>query len=268
MDENKRPDIRKIENESLIEAIVNLKKDPQNKQNEIAFVAELRKAVLISPAIIEVKDENGEFKRLEADKADPKNTKINFMMLSQKDGKTFLPAFTKLEELTKFREDEKLQTIVTNFDQYLSIICSDEKGPDGFVIDPFGENLIMPRELLMALFNASRKMNDEHKDQFMLGDAKEYPQDLIDSLKDFFEENGTVENAYIRMMRKGNEISFLIVVDYDNCEEKDEAVRKELFDAIAEHAKDFRKGLGISVASIADDFGKQAVENKFPFYTR
>ncbi len=266
MEENKRPDIRKIENPDLIKAIEELKKDPQNKDNEIAFVAQLRKAVLISPAIIEVKDENGKFQRLEADKADPENTRVNFMMLSQKDGKTFLPAFTSFEELIKFREDEKLQTIVTNFDQYLSIICSDENGPAGFVIDPFGSNLIMPRELLKALFDAGK--NIPNNNQYMLGDAKEYPQDLLDSLKDFFDENGTVENAYIRMMRRGNDISFLIIVDYDNCEEKDEDVKKDLFDQIAEHAKPYRKNLGISVASVADDFGKQAIENKFPFYTR
>lgn len=268
MDENKRPDIRKIENPDLIEAIENLKKDSQNKENEIAFVAQLRKAVFISPAIIEVKDDNGEFHRLEAEKADPENTRINFMMLSQKDGKTFLPAFTNLNELKKFREDEKLQTIVTNFEQYLSIICSDDKGPDGFVIDPFGSNLIMPRELLKALFNAEKKMNEEHKNQVLLGDAKEYPEDLLDALKNFFDENGTVENAYIRMLRKGNEVSFLFIVDYDDCEDKDEKVRKELFDAIAECAKEFRKGLGISIVSVADDFGKQAIENKLPFYTR
>lgn len=267
MDENKISDIRKIENDFLLEAIANLQNDPQNKQNEIDFLAKLRRASLISPAVIEEKTEDGSFKRLEADKANPENTRVSFMML-QKDGKSFLPAFTKLEELKKSGENEKLQTVVMHFDQYLSVICSDENGPDGFVIDPFGANLIMPRGLLVELFNARQKFINDQKNMFMVRDAKEYPQDLIESLKNFFDENGTVENAWIRMLRKGNEISFLIIVDYDNCEENDETVRKELFDAVAEHAKEFRRGLGISVVSVAEEFGKKAIENVFPFYTR
>ena len=65
------------------------------------------------------------------------------------------------------------------------------------------------------------------------------------------------------MMKRGEAVSFLLVVDFDEAQD-----RRELFDAIAEKAKNYLDGLSISIASLSDAFGAKATENKFPFYTR
>ena len=72
------------------------------QETERKFISELRKARFLSPAIIEVKNENGEFVTAVEGKADPKNTRVNFMMLTQKDGQKFLPAFTSIEDKAFF----------------------------------------------------------------------------------------------------------------------------------------------------------------------
>ncbi|MDO5558672.1 MAG: enhanced serine sensitivity protein SseB C-terminal domain-containing protein [Oscillospiraceae bacterium] len=248
-----------LKNPALVSAMRDIKQQ-HSKDNEIKFLEELKKAHFISPAIIEVKDENGNFVKTEDRPEDPENTRINFMMLAVKDGKRFLPAFTDVDELRKWRKEQKVQTVVTTFDQYLAMILGDPDGPSGFVINPFGENIIMHRELLEQLREA-QKTNEK----VMIGDPKDFPQDMADALSGFFSGEEAVDRAYLQMMKRGNTITYLIVVDYDT----QAADKKVLFDSIARTVKPYlHDGLGLSVASYSDSFGSRVAANKQPFYTR
>ena len=260
---DKEKKITDISNPALVYAMEVLK-EKKDKNSEMKFISELSRARFISPAIIEVKDENGEYKLAETDGiSDPENTRIHFMMLTQNTGKKFLPAFTDMDEVRKWRKEENLQTVVTTFDNHMEMILKDDDGPSGFVINPFGSNMIMPRELLAQLKEAADKHRDE---KIMIGDPRDYPEDLVGVLSDFFEENGTVEKAYILMMKRGEQESYLLIIDFDNADY--DLQRRKLFDAAAEAAKDHLNGLSLSIASFADELGKKAADNKLPFYTR
>lgn len=259
MSETAKPKLSEITNPLLVEAMNELK-DKKTAEAERNFMQELGKARLLSPAVIRVMDENGEYQEAKEGQADPEKTQINFMMLSNANGEKFLPAFTNLEEVRKWRKEENLQNVVTNIDNYMSIILSDDDGPKGLVIDPFGSNIILPKQLFETIAEQQGRQKGE---QIQLGEASEYPQDLLDALSAFFDENGHVENAYIQMMKRGEKVGFLVVVEYDSSED-----RRTLFDAIAAAAKGHLSGLDLSIASIGDAFGKKAAENKMPFYTR
>lgn len=259
MVEETKQKISEISNPKLIEAMTELK-EKQTQEAEKNFMEELGRSRFLSPAFIKVKDENGEYQPAKEGKADPENTQINFMMLSNPDGKHFLPAFTSLEEVRKWRKEENLQTVVTSIDNYMSILTSESNGPEGLVIDPFSSNIIMPKGLFESMKAASSKANDE---KIMLGEPKSYPDGLLNALTEFFDENGGVEKAFIQMMKRGEAISFLLVVDFDQDQD-----RRTLFDDIAQKVKGYLDGLSISIASLSDGFGAKATENKFPFYTR
>lgn len=267
MSENKKLKVSEIENPALIYAMYEMK-EKKTKEAEAKFVSELRKATFITPAIVEVKGEDGEFKVADGS-SNGGDTRINFMMLTTEDGSKFLPAFTSMDEVRKWRQEEKLQTVVCNFDQYINIVASDKNGPRGIVIDAFGSNILMQRELIEGMKAAVDKQRNE---QVYIGEPKEHPEELEKALTEFFEENKTVEKAYMQMMRRGETVSFLLIVDHDIPEGTDEDQLKELrhtlFDAIAKVAKGHLKGMSLSIAAFADEFGKKAVDNKFPFYTR
>ena len=67
---------------------------------------------------------------------------INFNVLTTDDNKIYLPAFTDLEELSKWGIPEKMNTITLNFDDYVEIIL-DNNNIDGLVINPFGDSYIL-----------------------------------------------------------------------------------------------------------------------------
>lgn len=259
--------VNEIENPALVYAMYEMK-DKKTKESEGKFISELRKATFITPAIVEVKGEDGEFKVADSS-SERGDTRIQFMMLTTESGARFLPAFTSMDEVRKWRKEEKLQTVVCHFDQYINIVTSDPEGPSGIAIDPFGSNILLSRELLQGLKSA---LEAQANSQVYIADVKDHPEELENALTDFFEENGKVEKAYIQLMRRGENVSYLLIVDHDipegAGEEEIKSIRRELFDSIADISKPKLKGQALSIAAFADDFGRKAVDNKFPFYTR
>ena len=72
---------------------------------------------------------------------------INFNVLTTDDNKIYLPAFTDLEELSKWGIPANMDTITLNFDNYVEIILENEN-IEGLVINPFGDSYIRSREWL------------------------------------------------------------------------------------------------------------------------
>lgn len=259
--------VSEIENPALVYAMYEMK-EKKTREAEGKFISELRRAKFISPAIVEVMGPDGEYKV--ADNSSKRgDTRIQFMMLTTESGARFLPAFTSMDEVRKWRKEEKLQTVVCNFDQYIRIVTSDAEGPSGIAIDPFGSNILLSRELLEGLRKA---IEEQQKTQVYVADVKEHPEELEKALTEFFDENGQVEKAYMQLMKRGETVSFLLIVDHDipdgASDEEIKNIRKELFDKIANISKPNLKGMALSIAAFADDFGRKAVDNKFPFYTR
>ena len=75
---------------------------------------------------------------------------INFNVLTTDDNKIYLPAFTDLEELSKWGIPSNMDTITLNFDNYVGIILENEN-IEGLVINPFGNSYILSREWLKEL---------------------------------------------------------------------------------------------------------------------
>ena len=265
--ENKKIRLDEIENPALVYAMYEMK-DKKTKEAEAKFISDLRRAIFITPAIVEVKGEDGEF-RVAEDSSQKGETRIQFMMLQNDKKERFLPAFTSMEEVRKWRKEERFQTVVCKFDQYINIVASDPQGPKGLAIDPFGSNILLARELLEGLKKA---IDDKNNTQVFIADLKEHPEELESTLKDFFDEDGTVGQAYLQLMRRGDDVSYLLIVDNDfpenASEEEIKSIRKTLFDSIAEKIKPILNGRPFSIAGFSDEFGKKAVENREPFYTR
>ena len=93
-----------------------------------------------------------------------------------------------------------------------------------------------------------------------------YPDGMVDTLRDFLDEIGTVKQAFILIMeRDNNEKSLLFIIDHDEMEAPQ---RKELFDSIAGKSKPYVEGMNLMFVPYLDGFAKDATENKLPFYRR
>lgn len=158
---------KNVSNPMLIGAI-ELMKAEDTPEHRNLFVGELMKAKLLAPAVLDpapVADENG------ALRAAP-DSRCLFPMLTAKDGRRFFMAFTDMPELQKLQDAEKNQTVAVSFAEYAAVLLRGDKGkqesketenaPFGIVLNPFGANVVIPREMAAQLM--VQLMAGKHKD--------------------------------------------------------------------------------------------------------
>lgn len=146
-----------VSNPMMVGSIELLKAEdtPEHRQ---MFLDELQKAKFLAPVVIDPvpqPDEKGQVKIA-------KDAKIQFPMLSTEDGRRFFMAFTDWTELKKWRDEENQQTFAMNFDDYAGMLLrKDAQGNIspalGFVINPFGGNIVVTREMVASMIAAKLK---------------------------------------------------------------------------------------------------------------
>ena len=260
--EIKKTDFDKVDNSALVKAMSEAR-EKKSGEAELEVISELKKARFISPALVDDKSPKG-------------GAHIQFMMIKDQDGKRFLPAFTSKKELLKYRSEAAIQTVVCTLKQYVDLLTSREDGPCALVVDPFGANVLLTKDFL-------ERLKDEMDDtKLKVVDFNEHPEEIENCLKEFFDEEGTIEKAYIQLMKRGEVVSILLIVDNkypDNASDEEiGTLRKDLFDRIADRIQpEFKKyksdnpvysGLQFSLTDLNLSLGKEIAEGRTAFYTR
>ena len=146
-----------VSNPMMVGSIELLKAEdtPEHRQ---MFLDELQKAKFLSPVVIDpvpVPDENGRV-------TIARDAKVQFPMLSTEDGRKFFMAFTDWTELKRWRDEENQQTFAMNVADYAGMLLrKDAQGNIspalGFVINPFGGNIVVTREMVASMIAAKLK---------------------------------------------------------------------------------------------------------------
>lgn len=148
-----------VSNPMLI-GCIELMRDADTPDHRVMFAEELRRASLMTPAVIvpaPVTDEEGNSKLLSG-------SQINFPMLNTKDGKTFCMGFTDPVEYKNWAvRNGNPPFFAFQFQDYMNMIFSkDSQGNDnpvlGLVINPMSANVVIPREMLMGMVNVQMGM--------------------------------------------------------------------------------------------------------------
>jgi len=146
---------KNVANPMLVGTIELMKADDSQEHRNM-FVEELTKAAFISPAIVEPAPEEGE----DGSMTIAPGSKVQLPMLSTADGAKFFMAFTDKPEYEKWQEkNQKCPTFALRLEEYASMILRRDPNGNicpalGMVINPFGANIILPREMLAGIMSA------------------------------------------------------------------------------------------------------------------
>lgn len=196
-----------------------------------------------------------------------KDAAMGFPMLSTQEEKRFYPAFIDWEELGKWEamRDAAPRTLIMGFDDYAAMVLDQSSG-DGVVINPFGDSLVLDRETLAQWRGTKQLVQTGHTEckveqdtAVRLGDPKEYPSELAGAVSAFAQRNKGILRLWLRLMEKGGELSYLIVVDF-------QGDRSDIFGGLAGAARPYLNGLYLDMVPYADNFGQQAVDGVEPFF--
>jgi hypothetical protein len=189
-------------------------------------------------------------------------------MLTTQDGKSFYPAFTDWGELKKWQSiTSPPKTLILSFDDYAAMVLQKEE-VEGVVINPFGDNFLMNHQTLTHL-KTQKDLNTKVVSQqvitketkVLLGEPKEYPTEMVQAISDYLKQQPLARRAWLRLMFRDNEQSYLLVVDFSG--DKD-----VLFGAIAGAARPYLNDMYIDMVPYQDSFGRDATEGVNPFYEK
>lgn len=190
--------IEDIDNSELIKIIEDLQIEPEIKTPDMLYDTLLNTQLLI-PAII--KNDN----------------KIDIIKIKNRKGEEFLAGFTDKKNLNL--NSEPADGVVFTMENYLEVIKSNSS-ISGIVINPYSNNLVLTRSNLKYIENL---LNIKKNNEIVVGLPSNYPQNLVDTLSEYFESNTEigVKKAFLLQIIKANQPSLLIVVDVDIDEESD-----------------------------------------------
>lgn len=181
------------------------------------------------------------------------------------DNENYLPAFTSYAEFRKWNKDENPKIMIFTFDDYAQLVT--RPGATGVAINPYGEKFLISKKI-MGILKEKREQNQELAEkskklanQVFVGDPKEYPTELIESIENYLESEETIKSAWIKLMYHRGEHGYLVVYDSNT---ENEAISEE----IAYAARPFLKKRFIEVLHYSNDFAKNAIEDTKPFYHR
>ena len=199
-----------------------------------------------------------------------KGTQIAFPMLSTQDNRKFYPAFIDWDELNKWNimKDTKPKTLILSFDDYAAMVL-DSNGGDGFVINPFSDNLILDRKIINHLREKKHSIKSgitecqAKKDtKVIIGEPKEYPSAMTDAICTYAKTDKRIHSIWLKLMERDEKFSYLLVVDFQGDEPK------SVFSKIGEAAQPFLNGKYLDMVPLSEQFGADAVKGAEPFYKK
>ncbi|MFL0252620.1 enhanced serine sensitivity protein SseB [Clostridium neuense] len=196
-------------------------------------------------------------------------TIMQFANLVDKNDKSWLPAFTDWVEFQKVYDKAVWSGNIATYDDLLAL----SKGMEGIAVNCNGTCLRINEnnKAMIEKYKKEKDNNDEvtavkqnviKKDtKVMLGEPKDYPSGMIEAVKEHMKKNKCIKAAYLRLMLKDDEKSYLIVVDF-------RGEKNQVFQGIAKAASPYLKGMYLDMVGANESFGKNAVKDVKPFYKR
>jgi len=245
-----------VTNPELVAAIESVR-TKYSPEAESAVIHALKKAHFLSPVTFTPPLEPS----IDGKIALEQDTAINFFGYSSENSE-FLPVFTDWDELRKWRNIPDEQTLITSYDDVCTLI-QEKSHFAGFVVNPWGHNLLITPELIQR-FNTpvSTPWTVKEETQVLIGPPANYPHGLTNAVSNYLKTQKNVKRAYLVLMNRGGESSFLIVVDFTGD-------RDATFSGIAAVAvPHLQKGELLDMIPLEPGFAETVANDYQPFYKR
>ena len=247
-----------LENSALVAAIEALQRAP-NAETEKVFFEELRQAhfllVLHKALNHDEPDADGKFTLKE------KST-ISFPMLSPPNSAPIFFGFTDWPALCTWRNEPNQHTMILSFDDVAAMVLRENFDCAGFLVNASSHDFFLPRNIIAHVSGRANSYTVQKETTVTLGEPKEYPHALVDAVKVQLKQMREVKRAWLRLMVKDGEQSFLIILEHSG--EKG-AVSQMVGKAASPHLD---KGMFVDIVTTDQEFGANAVKDIMPFYKR
>lgn len=253
-----------VTNPALFRAINNIEGAQAERDNQI--IQEAMCANFLVPVTISPMPENPSG---QGQIVLEKETIIGFLSLKGRDDRIYFPVFTDWDALRQWQNVEHQQTLVMPFDELAKMILQQRGDVEGVVINPAGMSATFHKPLLEGMLHEKAKQGNgeiveqviKEKTEVMLGQPRMYPTQLTQAISNYLKGLRSVKAAYLQLMMKEKEQSYLVVVDFSGD-------KSPIFQGIASVATPYLNGMYLDMVPLDSDFGQSATRSIKPFYRR
>lgn len=235
-------------NEELVKQMQLAKEDPSYAKREV-YLSALRKARFLVPI----------------EWTHTKNIRHRTLStIYRPNGETFLLAFTDWDELFKWREDEDERVVALSHKELCNQVMASDSIYDGFVIDPYGVNLITPKqELIAALPLVAPQTTRSAGREAIISTPRIFSQRMMNAIRQELEHFYVVRCAYFLLMEtEDGEKNYIIVLDFVGDS-------RRLFYRISQASQPYlKKNERLTIVSTESTLGHMVTRGQKPFYTR
>lgn len=190
---------------------------------------------------------------------------MEFAALADNNNEEWAAAFTDWVEFEKAYDKNIWKGNIVTYDDLLSI----SKEMKGIVINYRGIPLRLSEQnkKIIEEYRKNRNNKDtkvkeeviEKGTEITLGEPKEYPSEMIESIKKYMKKEKCIRKAYLRLMIKDNIQSYLIIVDFDGNKDN-------IFREIANVAVNHSNGMFVDIVDV-NGF-EDTIKSIEPFYKK
>ena len=190
---------------------------------------------------------------------------MEFAALADNNNEEWTAAFTDWVEFEKAYDKNIWKGNIVTYDDLLSI----SKEMKGIVINYRGIPLRLSDQNKKIIEEYRKNRNDkdtkvkeevmEKGTEIMLGEPKEYPSEMIESIKKYMKKEKSIRKAYLRLMIKDNIQSYLIIVDFDGNKDN-------IFREIANVAVNHSDGMFVDIVDV--NGCEDTIKSIEPFYKK
>lgn len=196
-----------------------------------------------------------------------KNSNVSFIMVSSTAGESYLPLFSSRKEMELWQGAEKSDTAALSFDDIAQVVQYNSACM-GVTLNPFSDNLVMPRKLIESLIQRKQIQQDGRTTRVLSNDTPiEFPKNdqlpiqLCGKLCEQAKELGYISRMWLRNVRIDGSDGYLLIVDFDNN-------REETFRILGDCARPFLESKLMNIVSLNDKIPDEWTRNIIPTYSK
>lgn len=196
-----------------------------------------------------------------------KNSNVSFIMVSSTAGESYLPLFSNRKELELWQGAGENYTAAVNFDDIAQIIQYNSACM-GITLNPFSDNLVMPRKLIEDLFQRKqlqqegrtvRVLSNETPIEFLKND--QLPIQLCGKLCEEAKKFGVISRMWLRSVRIDGNDGYLLIIDLNG-------KREQIFRSLGDSIRPFIENKLMHMVALNDKIPDEWTRNIIPTYSK
>ena len=254
-----------VKNDELKALLLQAKEEKSIAVEQKMFL-KLKEARLLSPAIIDKKLPMGK---------KPGGVSVRFALVQAKDGTSFFPVFTDMEEANKMKAGPEMeqQFVVQSLRDLERLLNNKDSNVSGILLNPASAQIMIPKDTVSTIIHSTSSQPGKSVEDYLqqgkippgvqvnFVEPAIYPTAIVNAVYEKCKTLTGIERVWFKGAQIGSGLAHAFIVEQ---EKKDPNQLKEIREAALPIAKD----VPVFVMEYTKDLQDRVIQDAFPMFDK